>query len=86
MLQVDFNSANGGANGELVGAPEPLEHGDEIITRRYEFYKYVGPLDAETGEAMGDRVASKRRLYEKGSPIVVNENVVEKVTLPWWEK
>jgi hypothetical protein len=28
-----------------------------MITRRYEFYKYVGPVDAESGEAMGDTVA-----------------------------
>jgi len=56
LLQVDHNAGNGGANGELAGAPEPLKQGDEVITRRYEFYKYVGPLDNETGEAMADRV------------------------------
>ena len=39
-----------------MGAPENLNHGDEIITRRYEFYRYVGPLDAETGEALGASV------------------------------
>ncbi len=58
ILQVDHNAANGGANGELVGAPENLNHGDEVITRRYEFYKYAGPLDAETGEALGASVGS----------------------------
>jgi hypothetical protein len=57
ILQVDHNSANGGANGELVGAPENLNHGDEVVTRRYEFYKYVGPIDAETGEALAQTVA-----------------------------
>lgn len=56
LLQTDYNSANGGANGELKGAPEKLSNGDEVITRRYEFYKYLGPIDAETGEAMADRV------------------------------
>jgi len=56
ILQVDHNSANGGPNGELVGAPENLDHGDEVITRRYEFYHYAGPLDPETGEALGASV------------------------------
>ena len=28
-----------------------LPNGDEVITRRYEFYEYVGPLDPETNEA-----------------------------------
>ncbi len=57
LLQTDYNSGNGGANGHLAGAPENLPGGDEVVTRRYEFYKYVGPLDIETGEAMADRVA-----------------------------
>ena len=56
LLQTEFNAANGGANGELQGAPEDLPGGDEVVTRRYEFYKYLGPLDNETGEAMADRV------------------------------
>jgi len=56
LLQVDHNAGDGGANGELVGAPEDLPGGDEVITRRYEFYKYVGPFDTETGEAMADKV------------------------------
>ena len=58
LLQTDFNKADGGHNGELVGAPEDLDNGDEIVTRRYEFYKYVGPLDNETGEAMAENVAA----------------------------
>lgn len=57
LLQTEFNKLQGGANGELVGAPEGLPDGDEIVTRRYEFYRYTGPLDNETGEAMADRVA-----------------------------
>ncbi|MEK7678107.1 MAG: putative Ig domain-containing protein [Verrucomicrobiota bacterium] len=56
LLQTEFNKANGGANGELQGAPEDLAGGDEVITRRYEFYKYLGPLDDETGEAKAERV------------------------------
>lgn len=56
ILQTDYNKAGGGANGELQGAPENLNNGDEVVTRRYEFYKYTGPLDDETGEAMGASV------------------------------
>jgi len=56
LLQVDYNAGDGGNNGELAGAPEELPDGDEIITRRYDFFKYVGPIDAETGEALADSV------------------------------
>jgi hypothetical protein len=57
ILQTQFGVANGGKNGELKGKPEGLPGGDEVITRRYEFYKYIGPVDAESGEAMADAVA-----------------------------
>ncbi len=57
LLQEDFNAGDGGANGELVAAPEDLPDGDEVITRRYEFYAYTGPIDEETGEAIADNVA-----------------------------
>ncbi|MBL9182969.1 MAG: putative Ig domain-containing protein [Verrucomicrobiaceae bacterium] len=50
------NIAGGGANDELAAAPEDLPNGDEVVTRRYEFYKYTGPLDGESGEAMADTV------------------------------
>jgi hypothetical protein len=57
LLQTEFaNAAN--PKGVLQGANEDLPGGDEIITRRYEFYKYTGPLDSETGEAMADAVAA----------------------------
>lgn len=56
LLQTEFKKADGGAKGELAAAPEDLNNGDEIVTRRYEFFKYVGPLDNETGEAMADGV------------------------------
>ena len=54
ILQKDYNKADGGPNDELAAAPEDLPDGDEVVTRRYEFYKYIGPLDDETGEAMAD--------------------------------
>ncbi|MEN9676383.1 MAG: hypothetical protein RIS76_2279, partial [Verrucomicrobiota bacterium] len=57
ILQTEFANA-GNAKGELKGLPEDLPGGDEVITRRYEFYKYVGPIDAESGEAMGDTVGA----------------------------
>lgn len=56
LMQTEFAADDGGANGQQVGAPEELPEGDEVITRRYDFYKYVGPIDAETGEAQTDNV------------------------------
>ena len=40
LLQTEFaNAAN--PKGVLQGAAEDLPEGDEIITRRYEFYKFT---------------------------------------------
>lgn len=66
LLQTDFVAVAGGANGELLAAPEDLPGGDEVVTRRYEFYKYTGPIDAETGEALADVVAADG-LHGEGS-------------------
>lgn len=57
LLQKDYNQGDGGPKAKLNAAPEELPNGNEVVTRRYEFYKYVGPIDAETGEAMADSVA-----------------------------
>ena len=55
ILQTEFaNAAN--PKGELAGVPQDIPGGDEVVTRRYEFYKYTGPIDAESGEAMADTV------------------------------
>jgi hypothetical protein len=55
ILQTEFaNAAN--PKGELAGVAQDLPEGNETVTRRYEFYKYVGPVDAESGEAMADAV------------------------------
>ena len=56
ILQKKTSAVDGGPNGELAAAPEDLPNGDEVVTRRYEFYKYTGPLDGESGEAMADTV------------------------------
>ena len=56
LLQTEFKKLDGGEHGKLVGAPESLPDGDEVITRRYEFYKYVGPFDEESGEAKASKV------------------------------
>jgi hypothetical protein len=53
ILQTEFNNP-AGANNDLAGENEDLPNGDEVITRRYEFYKYAGPLDPETNEAKCD--------------------------------
>jgi len=58
MLQKDYNKADGGANNQVPAAAEDLPGGNEVVTRRYEFFKYVGPLDNETGEAMAQSVAA----------------------------
>jgi hypothetical protein len=56
LLQVEFDKADGGNRGKNEAAPEDLNEGDEVITRRYEFYKYIGPLDPESGEVETDSV------------------------------
>ncbi len=58
ILQVEYADDEGGGNGEFDGAPEDLEDGDEVVTRRFEFYEYVGPLDVESGEAKADNVGA----------------------------
>ncbi len=58
ILQKKYSAADGGVNNEVPAAAEDLPDGNEVVTRRYEFFKYVGPLDAETGEAMGDLVGA----------------------------
>jgi uncharacterized repeat protein (TIGR02543 family) len=57
VLQKDYHKAEA-PNNKLVAAAEDLPGGDEVVTRRYEFYKYTGPLDDESGEAMAQSVAA----------------------------
>jgi hypothetical protein len=56
LLQTEFSKVNGGANGELQAGAEDLPGGDEVVTRRYEFFAYTGPLNPESGEAFADNV------------------------------
>jgi len=51
IMQTDFQNPDA-ANNDLVGGMEALPNGDEVVTRRYEFYKYLGPFDTETNEAL----------------------------------
>ena len=56
LLQT-HNGANPKA--ELEGAPDDMGDGSEIVTRRYEFYRYgaaADTIDGENGEAMCDEV------------------------------
>lgn len=55
LLQTEF-SKPGEGNGRLEAEAEPLENGDEVVTRRYEFFEYIGPTDEESGEASADNV------------------------------
>jgi hypothetical protein len=80
LLQTEFGQPKGGKNGELAGAPEGMPGGDEVITRRYEFYKYVGPCDAETGEAMGDTVGPDG---QHGIGIVTYADHFDPITGEW---
>jgi uncharacterized repeat protein (TIGR02543 family) len=57
VMQTEFKKADGGKNGQLKGGADKMPKGKEMVTRRYEFYKYVGPIDAESGEAVADTVA-----------------------------
>ena len=56
LLQRDLTKPDGGRQARLEAAPENLQAGDEIVTRRYEFFAYIGPIDEETGEAMASSV------------------------------
>jgi hypothetical protein len=68
LLQQEFGTSGGGGGGHgggggggggtlnVTNAPEVLDVGDEIITRRYEFYAYAGPTDPITGEALAKKV------------------------------
>ena len=56
VMQFDSGNTNGG-NSILNGNPENLNHGDDVVTTRYEFYKYLGPFDLETHEALAQSVA-----------------------------
>ena len=58
ILQQEFALGNGGKHGAHQGKEEDLPKGNEMVTRRYEFYKYTGPIDGETGEAVADEVAA----------------------------
>jgi hypothetical protein len=54
ILQEEFNNANG-QNNNAAGKNAELPDGDEVVTRRYEFYKYIGPYDTETNEVLCDK-------------------------------
>ncbi len=56
LIQQEFSKPDGGGMGELAAAPEELNNGDEVVTRRWEFFEYVGPLDNESKEAKATKV------------------------------
>ncbi|MFM2197439.1 MAG: hypothetical protein RLZZ505_871 [Verrucomicrobiota bacterium] len=68
ILQREFSKPDGGNNGRLVAAPENLDNGDEVVTRRYEFYEYVGPID-ENGEAKASSVGADD-IHGKGTRLI----------------
>lgn len=56
LLQTEFNQDDGGNNGMIENEPQELPEGDEVITIRYDFFKYAGPHDPESYEALCDNV------------------------------
>jgi hypothetical protein len=69
ILQEEF-SKPGSGNAELAGDADELRGGDEIVTRRYEFYAYVGPYDEETNEALCDSYPDPAPAAECDGPLV----------------
>jgi hypothetical protein len=49
------SKVGGGPNEEELNEVAMAE-GNEAVMRRYEFFKYIGPIDGESGEAMADAV------------------------------
>ena len=74
ILQKEFSKPDGGNNGRLVAAPEDLDNGDEVVTRRYEFYEYLGPVDEESGEAKATKVGADD-LHGEGVKTINGEEV-----------
>lgn len=58
IMQVDFAVGDGGINAKIENAPQDVPNGDENVTLRYEFYKYVGPLDFDSNQARATDVAA----------------------------
>ena len=77
LLQEEFGSSGGGGGGGkgINGGGEDLNNGDEIITRRYEFYAYVGPTDPISHEALAANVGldGLHGTLEYSNTIVVGE-------------
>jgi len=59
LLQTEF-SKPGLGKGLLMAGAENLDNGDEVVTRRYEFFEYSGPFDEESGEAKAGRGGADR--------------------------
>ena len=57
MMQTEYDGdGNPKKERKLEGKEEDLEDEDEIVTRRWEFFEYVGPVNAEDGEALAEQV------------------------------
>lgn len=53
-IEIEWQLLQAGKDGldELDSGVDDLGENSESVTRRYEFYKYIGPLDPENGEAL----------------------------------
>lgn len=85
LLQQEFGSSGGGGgkggggkgggSAIVTNAAEALPVGDEIITRRYEFYAYIGPTDPTTHQALAVKVGPDglHGINQYSNTIVVGE-------------
>ncbi len=53
-VEIEWQLLQAGKNGadEIDSGFDDMAESSESVTRRYEFYKYIGPLDPENGEAL----------------------------------
>ena len=79
LLQQEFGTSHHGGGSAAVlavtNAPEPLLAGDEIVTRRYEFYAYAGPADPTTHAALAKKVGTDgiHGINQYSNTVVVGE-------------
>jgi hypothetical protein len=74
IMQKEFSKPNEG-NDVLEGGKENLENGDEVVTRRYEFFKYSGPHDPESYEALCDKYPDPTPT-EECDPLILGHDIV----------
>jgi hypothetical protein len=57
-IEVEWQLLQAGKNDELDSGAKDLGANSESVTRRYEFYEYIGPYDPENHEALIEDAAA----------------------------